>query len=190
MNLLLKVYSTYKECKNKMYFISNVNILLKVYSTFFINVKINRTDILQSNASFLIIFIPIIRILLISIYFILAPNSRSKEKNNTTPDIFISVADKRPKSQLILQSGVSFSTDDGNSNEDITFYIPLYEDDNLIFVPVISVDNITFKADLTKSMFIGKAIPNNQRDSEKAIEKAIILFKKSELCVCDLKQIL
>jgi len=153
-------------------------------------VNISNPNILQSNATFLIIFIPIIRILILAIYFILAPHNPYKEKDITTPHIFLSVTHKPPKTQLVLKSGVSFCTDDGKSNEDITFYIPLYEGDNIIFVPVISVDTVTFKADLTKSIYIGKPIPNNERDSEKAIEKAIILFKRSELCVCDLKQII
>jgi len=70
-----------------------------------------------------------------------------------------------------------------------TFYIPLYQGDNLIFVPVVSVDTMTFEADLTKPIYKCNPIPNNEKDSEKAIEKAISMFKLSDLCVCDLKQV-
>ena len=130
-----------------------------------------------------------IRILILAIYFTLASHNPYKEKDITTPHMFLSLAHKIPKTQFVLKSGVYSCTDDGKSNEDITFYIPLYEGDNVIFVPVVSVDTVTFKSDLTKPIFLGKPIPNNEKDSKKAIEKAIFMFNSSELCVCDLKQI-
>jgi len=112
-----------------------------------------------------------------------------QKKNITTPHTFLTLSRNPLKTDCLLNSGVSFCTDDGKSDGDITFYIPLYEGDNLIFVPVVSVDNISFEPDLTKPIYKGNPIPNNEKDSKKAIEKAIIIFKKSELCVCDLKQI-
>ena len=152
------------------------------------HVNLKDREILQSNSIFLILLIPIIRILILAIYFTLAPHNPYKEKYTTTPHMFLSLANNIPKTQLVLKSGVYFCTDDGKSNGDLTFYIPLYEGDNVIFVPVVSVDTVTFKSDLTKPIFLGKPIPNNDKDSQKAIEKAIIMFKSSELCVCDLKQ--
>jgi len=109
--------------------------------------------------------------------------------DTATPHIFLTVPYELLKRSCVLKSGVSFCTDNGKSNGDITFYIPLYRGDNMIFVPVVSVDTMTFKADLTEPIYKGNPIPNNEEDSNKAIEKAISIFKQSELCVCDLKQV-
>ena len=109
--------------------------------------------------------------------------------DTATPHVFLTVPYELLKTSCILKSGISFSTDNDKSKKDITFYISLYEGDKLIFVPVVSVDTMTFEPDLTKPIHKCNPIPNNDKDSSKAIEKAISLFKRSELCVCDLKQI-
>ena len=141
------------------------------------------------RSKILIILTFILDILLLFFYFTLEPYIFYKKKHITTPHTFLTLSRNPLKTDCLLNSGVSFCTDDGKSDGDITFYIPLYEGDNLIFVPVVSVDNINFEPDLTKPIYKGNPIPNNEKDSKKAIEKAIVIFKKSELCVCDLKQI-
>lgn len=82
-----------------------------------------------------------------------------------------------------------FSTHSCKLNKENTFYIPLYDNEQLILVPVVSTDTITFEPDLTKPIQKFNPIPNNETDSRKAIEKAITIFKNSDLCVCDLKQV-
>jgi len=109
--------------------------------------------------------------------------------DTATAHVFLTVPYELLKKSCVLKSGVSFCTDNGKSNGDISFYISLYEGDKLIFVPVVSVDTMAFKADLTKPIHKCNPVPNNEKDSNKAIEKAISLFKQSELCVCDLKQV-
>lgn len=88
-----------------------------------------------------------------------------------------------------IKNRVSLSTYNSESNKDITFYVALYENDNLLLVPVVSKDNVTFESDLTKPIHKSNPIPNNEKDSNMAIEKAISIFKNSDLCVCDLKQV-
>lgn len=114
--------------------------------------------------------------------------------NTTTPHVFISEAyPPLLKSSFFSYpfiTKVSFSTDSRKSNNDITFYVPLYDDDNnLILVPIVSKDTVTFEPDLSKPMHKSNPMDNNEIDSKKAIEKAISMFKRSELCVCDLKQV-
>jgi hypothetical protein len=156
---------------------------VKIIKRKFISINIKMT-----STTFFIIFIPILGILLLSINLLLPRHNPYQEKDSVRPHIFLTVPYQLPKTSYILKSEVSF-TDNGKSNGDITFYIPLYEGDNLIFVPVVSVDTMAFESDLTKPIHKCNPIPNNEKDSQKAIEKAISIFKQSELCVCDLKQI-
>ena len=149
----------------------------------------------MTNTTYFFIFIPIVGIILLAINLLLTAHNSSPERDSARSPIFLTrpgVFPTRPyqlsKRSYILKSEVSF-TDIDKPYGNTTFYIPLYEGDNLIFVPVVSVDNITFEPDLTKPIHKCNPIPNNEEDSQKAIEKAISMFKQSELCVCDLKQI-
>jgi NADH-ubiquinone oxidoreductase chain 3 len=98
--------------------------------------------------------------------------------DTSTPHIFFG------ESAVVLKS--SF-IDNEAANEDITYVKVEKPNGDVLFVPVKCVDRVDFEPVLSLDMYLGKSTPNNEKDSDLAVKQATVMFKESDLCVCDLK---
>jgi NADH-ubiquinone oxidoreductase chain 3 len=68
---------------------------------------------------------------------------------------------------------------------DTTFYIEIPDGDKVKLVPVVTKGEFGIEIDLTKPIYKGEAIINNEEDSAKAVQKARKIFEKIDTCSCN-----
>jgi NADH-ubiquinone oxidoreductase chain 3 len=111
----------------------------------------------------------------------------SRQTSNITVDI--STAHAFISGLSDLENVCSSDTSETPGSE-LIIYVPVDDEGDLMFVPVIIEGIDEFKSDLGKKVIISNplsSIDNNDKYSLLAINKAKLMFKRSEFCNCTLK---
>jgi hypothetical protein len=125
-------------------------------------------------------------LLTLGFIFELGKNALTIESRQTSySNIDLSTAHSFISGPYSLDNGLSLSTSE-DSKVDPTIYIKIEDEDGLKFVPVTIKGTSEFIPDLSQNIHRGNPIPNNEKDSLLATEKARLIFEQSELCACSL----
>jgi NADH-ubiquinone oxidoreductase chain 3 len=107
--------------------------------------------------------------------------------DTSTPHIFFGQPFVLLNSSFINSDGKPANIEHAIDGEPIIYVKVEKPNGDVFFVPVKCKDRIDFEPVLSLAIYIGKATPNNDEDSALAVEKALAIFKQSDLCICDLK---
>jgi NADH-ubiquinone oxidoreductase chain 3 len=108
----------------------------------------------------------------------------------STAHAFVSGLSGLGTSEILKSEIANLKSEIEIAEPEIEIYIPITEGDDFILVPVIIDGEDKFKSDLGKNAVkIAKSslIENHQNYSLLAVDKAKLMFKKSEFCNCNFK---